>query len=174
MDSFTKNREKIQWLRDRWTSEVINRIVIALNEGQPITSILEEVPQSRRFSPLPHRLDLRGIDFSHQNLRGPWELQGSERVRVGVNLKGADLTGAILVWVILPRADLRGAIFRYADLSDAELILSDLSDADLTGAVMQGAWLLDTKFHGAKITEEQLKSRRSLGQLDFDYHAFEI
>jgi len=39
---------------------------------------------------------------------------------------------------------------------------------------MRGAWLLDTKFHGAKITEEQLESRRSLEQLDFDYHVYEM
>jgi hypothetical protein len=39
---------------------------------------------------------------------------------------------------------------------------------------MQDAWLLDTKFYNSKITEKQLNSRRNLGQLDFDYRAFEI
>lgn len=174
MGKFLENSEAIQWLRDRWERDLINRIVIALNEGREIRPILGEVPLNPEVASVANRMDLRGIDLSHQNLRGPWEIRGEERVRVGVDLRDVDLTAAILSWVILPRADLRGAILKDVDLRDAELIYSDLSDADLTGAEMQGAWLLDTKFYGAKITEEQLKSRRNLGQLDFDYLAYEI
>jgi uncharacterized protein YjbI with pentapeptide repeats len=174
MGPFVENNEAIQWLRDRWKGDLVNRIVIALNEGREIQSVLGEVPQNPEVPSVAGRIDLRGINLSHQNLRGPWEIKGEERVRVGVNLRDVDLAGAILNWVILPRADLRGAILKDVDLRNAELIYSDLSDADLTGAEMQGAWLLETKFYGAKITEEQLKSRRNLGQLDFDYLAYEI
>ncbi|MFH1941862.1 MAG: pentapeptide repeat-containing protein [bacterium] len=168
------NDEAMQWLRERWTADMINHIVVALNEGRTIDSVLEDLPQDEMLPHHPNRMDLRGIDFSHQNLRGPWEFDGDRRQRCGVVLKKADLTGANLSWVILPKADLREALFIDADLKDAELIYSNLSKADLTGADMRGAWLLDTKFIGAKIGEEQLKSRRNLGQLDFDYYAYEI
>lgn len=174
MASSRKCKEDLEWLRARWTLGTINRIVIALNEGQPITSVLETVPQDEAMPPLSHRLDLRGIDLSHQNLRGPWTFREEERIRIGVNLRGSDLTGAVLTWTILPRADLRDAILRSADLRDAELIQADLSGADLTGANVRGAWFSNTCLKNAKIAEEQLKSRRKLGQLDFNYHAYEI
>ena len=166
------NRER--WLQERWERDVIIRIVIALNEGQEIGSILKETPKNPSFPAMPGRLDLRGIDLSFQNLRGPWSFRKDQRLRMGINLSSADLSGASLNWVILPRADLRDALLINADLRNAELIFSDLSGADLTGADMQDAWLLDTRFYNSKVTEKQLTSRRNLGQLDFDYRAFEI
>ena len=174
MVCFEYTNQQMDWLRSRWTGDLINRIVIALNEGNDIAPIVNDVPRDEKIPTQKHRLDLRGIDFSHQNLRGPWERRAEERFRVGIRLPGADLTGAIMNWIILPRADLRGAILKNADLRSAELIYTDFSEADLTGAALDGAWLLDTKFFDAKITEEQLHRRRNLGQLDFDYHAYEI
>jgi uncharacterized protein YjbI with pentapeptide repeats len=147
--------------------------VIALNEGRSIRSVLDRVYVPPGCPPSESRLDLRGIDFSHQNLRGPWKLADDERKRIGVHLEEADLTGANLSWAILPRANLRGALLRHADLDHAELIYSDLSGADLDGASLEGAWLLYTKFHDTNITTEQLESRQNLGQMDFDYHAYE-
>ena len=170
----TPDREGLKWLRDRWDSQVINKIVIALNEGRSIEPFLEEVDRNPEIPFTEGRFDLRGIDLTHQNLRGPWQQKGNERHRIGVKLEGVNLTGSILAWAILPRATLRKAILKDADLSNAELIWSDFSKADLTGACFKGAWLLDTIFHDAIVTEEQLKCRRNLGQLDFDYHAFEI
>lgn len=169
-----KVRITIEKLRQRWTGDVVNQIVVALNEGRSIEAVLENVPYNKEDLSFSDRLDLRGIDLSHQNLRGPWEIREGQRIRVGVNLRNVDLTGAILLWTILPRADLRGALLQDADLRNAELIYADLSGADLTGATMEGAWLMDTKFHKAKVTEAQLESRRNLGQLDFAYYAFEI
>jgi uncharacterized protein YjbI with pentapeptide repeats len=166
------DEEEIQQLRDRWNSQIVNEIVIALNEGEPIDDILKKVTRAQDDTSASGRMDLRGIDLSHQNLRGPWKQMGDERRRIGIKLPHADFTGADLSWAILPRADFRRGIFRDADLSNAELIHTDFSEADLTGAVLQGAWLLDTKFYGAKVMEEQLHKRRNLGQLDFDYHAY--
>jgi hypothetical protein len=174
MDSLQYTQEQKQWLQRRWSRRIINRIVIALNEEQDITGILGEVESDPQIPFLAGRTDLRGIDLSHQNLRGPWKLEKEKHVRTGVGLKGVDLTGANLEWGILPRADLRNGVLRDVNLADAELILADLTGADLTGADLSGAWLLDTKFRNAKITPGQLASRRNLGQLDFDYHAFEI
>ncbi len=173
MNTLSEN-EKVHWLCTRWNPDLINKIVITLNQGLEIKSILEEVPQRDDIAPLPERFDLRGIDFSFQNLRGPWSVKNEERIRIGVNLKNADLSFANLTWAILPRADFRRAVLRNASLTNAELIFADFSEADLTDADMNGAWLLDTKFYGAKIKEEQLRTRRKLGQLDFDYRAYSM
>ena len=166
--------EEMQWLQGRWSRDLVNSIVVALNQGTPVLPLLGTVEQADKIAPLPGRMDFRGIDFSHQNLRGPWTTEEDKRFRGGVNLRGADFTGADLSWAILPNADLQGSIFIDSNLSFAELILSDLSGADLTDADMTGAWLLDTKFYDALVTEEQLNSRQNHGQMDFDYHAFEI
>lgn len=168
------NREQIRRLSDRWKGDVINTIVIALNEGRSLKPILRKLKKHPDIPGVGERLDLRFIDLSHQNLRGPWRQEGHRRVRCGVNLQNADLTGADLSWVIMPNADLSGTILNNANLQNAELILSDFTRADLTGANIQGAWLLDTKFHFAIVTEAQLQLRRNLGQMDFDYHAYEI
>jgi uncharacterized protein YjbI with pentapeptide repeats len=174
MESRQYTKDQKQWLQDRWTRQNINDLVISWNEGRAVKEILSEVKPDPGIPRLPDRLDLRGIDLSHQNLRGPWKMEGEKHVRTGVNLQGVDLTCANLEWVILPRANLCDAILREVNLCNAELILADFTGADLTGADISGAWLLDTKFQEAKITREQLATRRKLGQLDFDYHAYEI
>lgn len=165
--------EERERLKNRWNGDLINHIVIALNEGTPFDSLLAGVDPLADLPPVQDGNDFRGIDFSHQNLRGPWTLEKGRRYRAGVDLRNADFSCADLSWAMLPHADLRGALFVDADLSFAELILSDLSGADLTGAQMTGAWLLDTKFYEAAVTEEQLQMRQNRGQLDFDYYAFE-
>jgi len=168
------NSEQVQWLHDRWKGDITNKIIIALNEGRSLDPILKKLKKLPDIPNVDLRLDLRYIDLSHQNLRGPWKKEGDRRVRSGVNLQNADLTGANLTWVIMPCADLTNSLLYDANLQSAELIHSDFTKADLTGADLSGAWLLGTKFHFAKVTEVQLQSRRNLGQMDFDYHAFEI
>ncbi len=161
-------------VKSRWDYDLINRIVVALNEGAPIDGILKDVPVYESLPPTEKRIDLRGIDFSHQNLRGPWHIEEGRRLRTGVDLHDADLTFADLSWAIMPRANLRGALLVDANLQNTELIYADLSEADLKGAKMEGTWLLDTVFTGANVTEQQLAVRRKLGQLDFDYHAYKF
>ena len=153
---------------------MIIRLVIALNAGESINSLLKDIPKPDGECADNDSIDLRGIDFSHQNLRGPWKKQNDKLIRRGVHLQNADLSFSDLSWAFLPRANLRGAILCEANLNNSELILADLRDADLTGASFDGAWLLDTLFLGAKVDESQLKVRRNLGQMDFDYHAYEI
>ena len=174
MLAFDYDDEQRRWLHERWNGDVINHLVIALNEGREIASILADVPQDRAIPGRSGVLDLRGIDFSHQNLRGPWVRKGEERTRTGIRLRGTDLTGADMTWALMPRVDFRGAILKGADFRNAELIYADFSESDLSDACFDGAWLLDTRFYDAKVTEEQLHRRRNLGQLDFDYHAYEI
>ena len=168
------NSEEMQRLRSRWDRDLINSLVVALNQGLPVQPLLDTVKQNGDSVFISERMDFRGIDFSHQNLRGPWTTENGKRFRNGVSLQNADFSGADLSWAILPNADLRGTVFRQANLSFAELILSDLSDADLSEADLTGAWLLDTKFFNAQVTKRQLQSRQNHGQLDFDYHAYEI
>jgi hypothetical protein len=63
---------------------LINQVVIALNEGKSLSSIVLSVPT------VEGKLDLRGIDFSHKNLHGPWVKRGDMRFRIGVNLRNVD------------------------------------------------------------------------------------
>jgi len=166
--------EEMQWLKQRWTRDLVNKIVLALNQGTPVLPWLNAVEQDTALSYKQDLCDFRGIDFSHQNLRGPWTNENNRRFRAGVDLRKSDFTGADLSWAMLPHADLQESIFIDADLSYTELILADLSKANLTGTKMKGVWLLDTKFYEAKISAEQLQSRQNHGQMDFDYHAYEI
>ncbi len=168
------SEEQVKNLRARWNRDAIIKIVIALNEGNPVEPLLSDIPKPDEMPLTDRKLDLRGIDLSYQNLRGPWVQKDAERYRRGITLASADLSAANFSWAILPKADLCNAILIDADLDYAELIYADFSGADLTGAKLDSAWMLDTKFQNAKITEEQLRTRRALGQLDFDYHAFEI
>ncbi|MEJ2626990.1 MAG: pentapeptide repeat-containing protein [bacterium] len=162
------------WLKTRWGRNLINNIVYNLNKGKEISGLLKEVPQNENIPPREEFIDLRGIDFSHQNLRGPWTMHNGQRYRKGICLKKADFSYANLAWVILPRADLRGSMFIETDLSNAELIYSDFSYTDLSGANLKEAWLLDTKFYESKVSENQLKNRMNIKQMDFDYHAYEM
>ncbi len=165
--------DELKWLRSRWERDLINHIVIALNEGNPINTLILEVERDEQLPAAEGKRDFRGIDFSHQNIRGPWTVKKECRYRKGVSLADSDFSCADFSWVSLPRADLSNCLLCQADLNYAELILADFSGSDLTGADLTNAWLLDTKFQDAKVTEEQLHSRQCLGQLDFDYYAYE-
>ncbi len=94
----------------------------------------------------------------------------------GIHLQGADLSGANLVDVFMPRADLSGADLTGADLSeawlwganlsganltgadltDATLCDADLTNADLSGADLRGAIISSAILRGATVTNEQL------------------
>jgi len=164
--------DQVAFLRARWDRNLINRIVNGLNAGVGVASLLQDLKQHAEAPPFSGRIDLRGIDLSHQNLRGPWIFIDEIKKRSGIALTMADLSHANLAWALLPRADFRGALMEDVRLDSAELIHADFSGAELTGATFEGAWLLDTRFKEATIEEAQLKRRRKLGQLDFDYHAF--
>lgn len=168
------NREQLQNCKDRWDLQRLNEIVIALNNGQDIKPIIKEMDQDASLPPCFGSMDLRGINLSHQNLRGPWRHVDGKRKRIGVNLEGVDLNGADLSWALMPWANLKGARLRDVNLYCTELIYADLMETDLAGANLTGVWLLDTKMYRAIVTLDQLESRRKLGQLDFDYHAYEI
>ena len=160
-------------LYNRWSGDLIIQIVMALNQGGNIEAVIDATP----VFALPgkkRRIDLRGIDLSFQNLRGPWNIMKERRQRSGVNLSDCDLSYANLGWTILLRADLKRSLFAEANMCDCELVLADCTGADFSGAHMQNAWLLNTKFQNANISREQLRKRRNIGQMDLDIHAFEL
>ena len=60
--------------------------------------------------------------------------KGKRANLTGADLRGADLSKAILRWANLSEADLRGARLSKADLKEANLSGADLSGADLSEA----------------------------------------
>src|SRR4030042_2991423 len=122
---------ELEKLKSRWRRDAINMIVLGLNSGESIGTLIKKCYQAGNCR-LEFETDLRGIDLSFQNLRGPWHHEQGLRSRKGVDLSGMDLTGADLSWSILPKACLKGSILKYASLRDAELIMADLSGADLS------------------------------------------
>ena len=84
-----------------------------------------------------------------------------------INLRGANLAGAMLRYATLSGADLEDAILAGADLvharlDDANLTGADLTDAvcdhaDLAGAKLDEAMLIGTSFaHTRNLTEDQI------------------
>ena len=94
------------------------------------------------------------------------------------NLRGADLSYAILYKANLKGADLRGANLeganlRFANLEEAYLFRATLRGADLTGANLEGAYFLQTvdlegaNLERAKVTESQAYHLRKKGLSGF-------
>jgi uncharacterized protein YjbI with pentapeptide repeats len=95
------------------------------------------------------RLDLQEANLERVNLSGS-TLSGS-------NLYLANMSGADLSWSYLD-----GANLKVADLSEANLTNAKLMGADLTGANLAGADLSGANLEGAIITEDQIKSVKSI------------
>ena len=80
------------------------------------------------------RLDMRGADLSHAVLSG-------------ANLRNVDFMETNLSYAFLDTANLSGAMLFDTNLSGARLM-----EADLSGAVLVGAILKDTDLSGAKLS----------------------
>lgn len=97
-------------------------------------------------------------------------------VRVGADLRGANLSGAYLSDASLSGADLFGAYLSDATLTDsnltgAYLIGSNLHDADLSGADLSGADLYGANLTGADLTGADLRGADLTGaRLDWGSH----
>ena len=95
-------------------------------------------------------INLRGADLSGADLRGAHLSRADLR---GAHLRRADLSGADLSGVYLRRADLRGADLRGAHLSGADLSEANLREADLRGADLRGANLRRANLREADLSE---------------------
>jgi hypothetical protein len=81
----------------------------------------------------------------------------STRVKMGLALKLAYSSGAVLRDADLRGAVLRGAVLRDADLRDADLSGADLSGAVLRDAVLRGADLSGADLRGAVLRGADLR-----------------
>lgn len=85
--------------------------------------------------------DLKGIDFSHRDIRH-WQLSGSDMR--GVKLQAALLSGTSLINANLSKANLKSAhlddaLLSSTNLSDADLSKADLSRADISNSNLRRA-----------------------------------
>lgn len=86
----------------------------------------------------------------------------------GVNLSRADLSeanlsGALLHRAILYETNLRGANLTEASLPDASLIDANMSHADLSRADLRGAFMSGAYLRGADLSDADLRCTRSYG-----------
>ena len=90
------------------------------------------------------RIDLRGRDFSGQDLTGGVFVSAEMRE---VNFSGANLTNAMLTMGVLLKTNLAGA-----NLTGALADRATFDEADLTNAIFTEATLIRSRFYGAKVT----------------------
>jgi hypothetical protein len=108
--------------------------------------------------------DFGGTNFPHDAAKSrlwgcPPDLVGGERVVLsGIDLRYADLKGAVLARADLRHAKLQGADLRDADLSSSNLESADLTDCDLRGAKLDGAVLVRARLVNANLTGASLKN----------------
>ncbi len=76
--------------------------------------------------------------------------------RVGIFLKGSDLTGVVFRGVDLKGIDFSNAILKGADLSVTDLKNANLTDADLREATMTNAVLRNANLNGTDLTDANL------------------
>ena len=100
-----------------------------------------------------------------------WRFALEIAVRLGTNLRDADLRGVDLRGADLGRANLRGADLGRADLRDADLRGANLrgvnlEDANLLGANLWGANLRDVDLWGANLRDTRVLAVASLGHID--------
>ena len=81
-----------------------------------------------------------------------------------IELSGADLRGIDLTSAVLPYAHLNGADLSHADLSDASLSKADLGDADLSHADLSGANLISADLSDADLSGANLKRANLLDE----------
>jgi uncharacterized protein YjbI with pentapeptide repeats len=96
-------------------------------------------------------VDLRGARLSEAKLQS---IILDNSVLERINLRDADLKGALL-----RNANMKGARLNRADLSNAQLLRSDLRGADLTGADLRGADLTDARLEGALLKDAKYDNR---------------
>ena len=102
----------------------------------------------RRTHPDVH-LDLTGAQLSVVELGTAWRAVGPQtKGRAKHEMQNLDLRGANLSNANLIYADLRGAILSEANLSHAELLNANLAEDILTGAILTDAHFGKTIFAG--------------------------
>jgi esterase/lipase superfamily enzyme/uncharacterized protein YjbI with pentapeptide repeats len=96
-----------------------------------------------------------GVAFAYD----PQALEGlrSTRSCLDCDLSKADLSGVVHGAVDLRGANLQGAVLARADIPGARLANADLNGADLSDAVLEGASLIGASLEGANLEEATLR-----------------
>ncbi len=117
------------------------------------------------------RADVEWLLATHEDGRGPVDWSNpAERVRVGLDLRGArlsgaDLRGLPLAGVIggLPEHEWRNASTRQIEAAALHLERAELSEAHLEGALLEGAHLERARLRGAALENAILSFARMEG-----------
>lgn len=138
---------------------------------------LNEVPDLEEFDfsskgslDDPYDAYLHGIDLRHANLKGT-NLSGA--LLTSARFENANLTRANLSGAVLRDASMTLSILEFADLRNADLVGCNLSKANLTQAILDGSVLCDASLHGscldeAILTNIDLSKTRGLHTTKFD------
>lgn len=89
------------------------------------------------------RADLRGANISGAIMSGA--------ILIGADMRGADMCGTVLIKAKLHEAEMCGAIMREADMSGANMYGANLRGADMRGANLRGADMRGTIIQGADL-----------------------
>ena len=124
--------------------------------------LVDKPPVSKAWKPRVKRLptDIQAILTVFERRSGKWQTcEVTEGLRL--DLRDADLRGAVLTTVRLQQADLSGAnlslaFLLHANLSCAFLIGVDLSDSVLSGADLSGAFLINADLTDADLMHADL------------------
>jgi len=123
------------------------------------------------------RADIEWLLATHENGRGPVDAgDESRRWRIGLDLRGADLSHAFLRFLplggtLLINARLENADLFYAHLENANLIDAHMEGADLNGARLEGAKLYNAFFDSATKLDNITLSDEKFGAAKFtDVH----
>lgn len=130
---------RLEQLRARWQPKLIKQVITALNEGQPLKPLLSDFP---KFNSL-EKIDLRGIDLSHQHLTGP--------AGKGVDFSHTNLWGAKFHQTKIENGRFIDADLTRADFSESELDGADFSHSLASHASFRQAKIHYGKFHAAKL-----------------------
>jgi hypothetical protein len=142
----------------------VERIWRGAPDIQAIMTIIRRRPRSFNYGE-PEGLDLHETNLWRVNLRGA-NLEGA--LLVLANLEGAVLLGATFSGAHLFGANLGGALLEGADLTQADLTQADLTQANLEGAHLFGANLGGAHLFGADLSGAQDLTQEQLEQAEGD------
>lgn len=119
---------------------ILGLLLLGLGVSATPSLAIDKLPDNLKFD----NLDLRGQDFTNQNL------QTAEFAKVklqGSNFRNANLIGVVFNSVTLNEANLQGV-----DFSQGIAYLTSFDNADLSDAILVEALLLRSTFKNANIT----------------------
>jgi uncharacterized protein YjbI with pentapeptide repeats len=132
-----------QWMA-QWIQIGVCALIICLVGSWMTTCLAEDESTLELIKPMSYsNAELRGKDFSHQDLRAADFANANME---GANFDQADLRGAIFSASVMQNANLKSANLQFAMMD-----LVDFTEANLEDAIFSEALLLRSKFNSAHI-----------------------